>query len=214
MTTALVRSTTIPAYAQGSSNSLQANERGELLIAQALPRLTDLVRQGGSFVKLSDAVACVTAIPTTTAPHVFWNGEPAGGKTIVVEGLGWKCTTSAAAAARVGLAVCLNLTLSGSQPATADSATTVSTLNGKAYSGYLKSSHSVTVVDDIWWPIGDTVETALTATLPVHFYVPVEGKILIPPGGVLCVAAVATNATMAGKVALHFHQMQLTNSLS
>lgn len=54
---------------------LAVNNRGDLLVAQAMPPLVDLSRLGKTFQILSAAVDNLSAIPTTTAPHSLWNGE-------------------------------------------------------------------------------------------------------------------------------------------
>ena len=208
MTTGLVRVTTIPAYAQGSSQALAMTERGELLIAEALPRLADVVRQGGSFYKVTDAVAAVTAVPTTTAPHSLWNGESAGGPSYVVDRISWICTTSNAAASRFTMVAMLNKAAVASQPATADTATTVSTLDGSDYTGKALSSHTVTVVNDNWFQLGPSVETALSATVGASLEA--ECLFIVKPGYLLNVAIVAQSTTALGKVAFRLHKVQLT----
>jgi hypothetical protein len=215
MTTGYVRSTTIPAYAQGSSNSLQLTERGELLIAEGLPRLVDLVRQGSSWVKLTDEVACVNAaLPTTTAPHTIWNGEPAGGKTYIIDRLNWTCTTSAGAAGHFSMCCMLNAATAATQVATADTATAVTVLDGKAYSGNLKTSHTCTVVNDGWFTVGGVFETALTATVGCQLDVLLPTPVLLRPGGRFSVGVVAVNATAKGILSVFGHEIQLPVVLS
>jgi hypothetical protein len=215
MTTGYVRSTTIPAFGQGTMNPIMTTERGELLIASGLPAIADLVRQGSSFVKITDAVVCLNAaLPTTTAPHTLWNGEPAGGKTYIIERLNWTCTTSAGAASRFSMCCMLNLLTATAAPATADTATTVNVLNGKTYGGKLVTSHTVTVVNDGWFTVGPTYETALTATKGAQLDVVLPIPVLLRPGGLFSVGVVAVNATAAGVLSIYGHEVQLTVALS
>lgn len=196
--------------ADGMSEQPDINNRGESVVAQGLPERTEIVRLGGSFVKLSDAVACVTAIPTTAAPHYLWNGEPANGKSYVVDSLNWQCSTSAGAASMFSMLACLSILPVTAQPATADTAATVSTLNGRKYGGRAQTSHTVTIVDDKWWPLGLPFHSgALTATVGAQLEVPVNGLIIIPPGCGLSVAVLAVNTTALGRLAYRWHEVQL-----
>src|SRR5215472_8270195 len=64
------------------------NTRGDLVVAQSLPELTELVRLGNSYHVLSAATAALTAVPTTTSGHSLWNGEPATGKCYAIDSFG------------------------------------------------------------------------------------------------------------------------------
>ena len=78
----------------------------------------ELTRRGTTFGKLTDAVAAIaTAIPTTTAAHTLWNGEPIGGKCYIIDSLTWYCITSTGAASSFGMLACLNPTVVTAQPA-------------------------------------------------------------------------------------------------
>ena len=65
------------------------NNRGDHLVAQALPELTELVRLGDTWqVKLATGLAALTALPTTVAGISIYNGEPATGKCYIIEAFG------------------------------------------------------------------------------------------------------------------------------
>jgi len=195
---------------EGQEAYPQMTPRAELLVAQATPEFMELIRQGNSWQKLSDAVACVTAVPTTTAAHTLWNGEPAGGKSYVIQGLSWMCTTSAAAATKFGAVVQIDNSLYAAVPATADTAVAINSLNGKgAYSGRARSSHTVTVVDKGWMPLGGSIETALTATVGAALDIPINGGIILPPQMLLCVSVVAVNTTALGQLSFRWTELQL-----
>lgn len=197
--------------AVGAQEQLALDPFGGLVVSQGLPPLAELVRQGQSWYKVTDAENCVTAIPTTTAPHTFWNGNPTGGKSMVIDRLSWMCSVSAAAASMFSMVGMVNRFPLSAQAATADTATGVQGLAGSPpYTGGAKTSHTVTVVNDGWLPLSETFHSgALTATVGISLVVPVEGRIVLPPGYALSLAVLAANTTAEGVVGFAWHEMQL-----
>lgn len=210
-----VRNLSVPqSSGEGIAVAVQCNPRGEDLIAQALPERTELCRQGNSWVIRTAAVACVTAIPTTTAPASIWNGEPQGGLIYVIDNISWTCTTSAGAASMFGLLTCLNVQPLTSAPATTDTLV-ISSTNGRKYAGRAVMSHTVTVVDDGWVAWGNSGNTnALTATVGYSFQVPIEGQLILAPGFLLNLACIAVNTTAIGKFCVHYHEVNLPAKVS
>ena len=198
---------------QGSPNTprqLSVNPNGDLLVAQSMAALAELVRQGESWSKLSDEVACVTAIPTTTAAHALWNGEPQGGKSYIIDSLGWQCVTSAAAASKFAMMVMIDNKFYTAQPSTADTAVAIASRSGRgAYTGRAKSSKTVTVVDNGWMSVGNSIETALTATGGAQLEAVLNGSLILQPQQLLCVAVVAVNTTATGKVSFRWSEQQM-----
>jgi hypothetical protein len=205
----LARNQSVPQLFELQPTAAYTNSRGETLTAQSLPERAELTRLGNSWVIRTAAVACVTAVPTTTAPASIWNGEPAGGKSYVIDNIGWVCTTSNAAATMFGLLACLNVLPLASQPASTDTLA-ISSLNGRKYSGKAGMSHTVTVVDDNWVALGNAGNTnALTATVGYTLWVPIEGLIIVPPGYLLNLAVIAQSTTAFGKFMVQYHEVQL-----
>src|SRR5438094_10006293 len=67
---------------------LHCNSRGDVLVAQGIPPLAEVVRLGDSWqVKTTTGTAALTALPTTTPGLCLWNGEPTGimGKCYVID---------------------------------------------------------------------------------------------------------------------------------
>lgn len=206
----VVRGTQIDNFGQGTPQSPQITPRGESLVAQATAALQEYIRQGQSWSKLSDEVVCVTAVPTTTASFALWNGEPQGGKCYIIDSLAWVCTTSAGAASKFAMVVQLDSKLYTAQPATADTATGIFSRSGRgAYSGRAKSSKTVTVLDSGWMPVGNSIETALTATGGAQIEAQINGGLILQPQQLLCVAVIAVNNTAAGKVSYRWTEMPL-----
>src|SRR6266516_3396858 len=73
------------------------NNRGEQIIAQGLPELTELVRLGDSWqIPTTTAFAALTTEPTTVAALSLFNGEPATGKCYAIDSIGyWQRVTDA-----------------------------------------------------------------------------------------------------------------------
>jgi hypothetical protein len=63
-----------------------ANPRGDQIVAQALPELTEMVRLGQSWqVKTTTGIAALSALPTTVSHLGLYNAEPATGKVYVID---------------------------------------------------------------------------------------------------------------------------------
>jgi hypothetical protein len=173
--------------------------------------------KGIAFGKLTDAVATIaTAIPTTSAVHVLYNGEPTGGKTYALDLVTWYGITSAAAASAFGMLGCLNTTPLTTQPATADTLTAVTSMNGKVYAGFAATSHTVTVVDTGWWPM--PMETAFpgagTVTGGVVLTSKLEGRVLIPPKCIFAVSVTSVATTATGNLFFRWTEEQIINTTS
>lgn len=205
-----LRSLVVPTYTNESGPAtIGVDPRGAILASQDLPERAELARLGGTVIMRTDEVACVTAIPTTTAAHTLWNGESAGGKSYVIDRVTWTCTTSNAAASAFSLVAVVNKTATATVPATADTQAQTVYTTGKGYAGKAKTSHAVTVVDDVWFPIGISFVTALTATVGSQLDAPINGMIVLAPGYVMGVSCVAQSTTGKGKLAFWFHEVQI-----
>lgn len=205
-----IRSLVVPANTnEAQAGNIGVDPRGAMYVSQDLPERAELTRLGSSVIWRTDEVACVTAIPTTTAPHTLWNGEAAGGKCYVIDRLVWTCTTSNAAASSFSLLAVVNKAAATSKPSTADTQAQTVYSTGKGYAGKAVSSHAVTVVDDVWFPVGPTFTTALTATVGSQVEAFINGSIILAPGYVMGVACVAQSTTGKGKLAIYFHEVQI-----
>ena len=206
-----LRSLVVPTLTnEGQPAPLYVDPRGAVMVSQDLPERSAIARLGGTVIMRTDEVACVTAIPTTTAAHTLWNGESAGGKSYVIDRLTWQCTTSAAAASAFALVAVVNKAAATSAPSTADTQAQTVYTTGKGYAGKAKPSHTVTVVDDVWFPVGNSsTPSALTGTVGVSIDVDLRGMIVLAPGYVMGVSCVAANTTAKGKLSFWFHEVQI-----
>jgi hypothetical protein len=76
---------------------LHINTRGDQVVAQGLPELTELVRMGDSWqVATTTGQAALTALPTTTAGITIKNNESATGKCYAIDSFGsWEAVVDA-----------------------------------------------------------------------------------------------------------------------
>lgn len=195
---------------EGNPTILGVGPRGDALVSQDLPERSQIARLGSTVIMRTDSVACVTAVPTTTAAHTLWNGETTGsGKAYVIDRITWVCLTSAAAATNFSMQGVVNKTAAASVPATADTQAQTVYSTGRGYSGKARVSHTVTVVDDVWFPLGNTLVTALTTTIGHTLDVPINGEIILAPGYVMGVSIMAVNTTAKGTLCWWFHEVTL-----
>lgn len=186
------------------------NNRKEALMSQGLPERAEITRLGQSFaVTAANAVAAVTALPTTAAHLSMNNIEPAGGKSYVIDAVTLIVTTASGAAGSTVIAACVN---KGAQSAVATPDTVkINCLNGRAsYNGNAKFKTGVTITDDGWFVAGgDMAGNSGTTAVGSGMIVWLNGGIIVPPQGIVSFAQLAVNATQAGKLGVIWHEVQL-----
>ena len=190
------------------------NNRGDLVVTQSLPELTELVRLGDSWqVALSSGVAALTALPTTTAGLSLWNGEPATGKSYAIDSFGsWEAVIDATQADTTALFACNNVT-----PVTAPTNANLSirSLSGKIYGGKARTVSAATITNDGWFAHGAEAQAPLApAVAGANWKVneaKVRGLYLVPPGGMFNVQAVKAGAAAAAQqfFFIRYHEVQL-----
>lgn len=195
--------------AEQQAQGLQVNNRGELLVAGALPALASLVALGDSWeIHETADVAPIVAPPTTTAELTLWNGEPLGsGNVYVIDSVFAFVTVSSAAATALALLACLN---QGAKAAPTSGLTTFKSLSGRStYPGKAVCALAATVTDDKWHPIGNSVTTA-AAQIGAVIDVPVNGLYIIPPQRMFSLAVFAETATtIKVRCGLRWHEVAM-----
>jgi len=171
------------------------NMRGDMIVEQALPERTELVRMGKSYILIGTAVAPVAALPTTAAHLSLWNGEQDDGLSYVIDTVGAWTAVSAGAAINIGMCAQQNLGKISNPAGTL----VPKSLNGRAnYTGKGNGKASVTVTNDsAWHPVGVPLVSANTATLMMCVEYPVYGRYIVPPGGMFSVASLCNAAGSA-----------------
>jgi hypothetical protein len=202
---------------------LAVDPAGILLGAIAVPNKAANVRYGYSFLKKADAVNCISLTgwpPTTVAATSFHNLNTE--RSVVVDRITWTQTTASDAAGSILMVACLSQTAVTSQPATADTATGIVSLNcGVTNAGTASkvvSSHDVSIVDNGWFAVGSSGQDATATDIAKSIDCKINGLIILPPGHLLSFKladGTDTNivdpykTTTAGAITLFWHEMTL-----
>jgi len=213
-----IRGAFAPDYPEGAEDKqLQLNNRGELVVAQGLPDLAEIVRLGESYqIKTATAFAALTTEPTTTAALSLHNNEPGVGKCYVIESVAfWERVVDATQQNQIAIFGMVNpqggtMPSAGTQLA---SATSIKSLSGRsAYGGKGVIRVGATVTDDGWFPYGNTNPNAAAVAggaWRVHD-IPLRGLVIVPPGAAFSVHAAKIAATASQLHAvIRWHEVQL-----
>lgn len=192
-----------------TDQQLAVNNRGELLIAQALPPNVELVRLGNSWwTKLTTATAPVIVEPTTASLLSLWNGEPDTGYCYILDSIfGYKVANDASASGMLALAM-LNV---AKTTAPADAALAINSMIGRKAGQTLARTvvGASGLVNDGWQSIGYPSPSVPTATVSIGqgYDIDLLGKYIVRPGGYFhhsCLAAVATATSI--KLGVRWHE--------
>lgn len=190
------------------------NSRGDQIVAQGLPPLTELVRLGNSWqvtTLTASAVTAQSAKPTTTGGLLLWNGEPAAGLSYVIDSVA--CTEIVVDGTQsdcTALFVMLN-----KPPVTAptDAGLLIRSLSGRTYGGRARTLHAGSVTDDGWFPAGNSVAVAAAAAGSgwKQTDVNLNGMYIVPPGGAFNVAACKISGAGSNQClyTIRWHEVQL-----
>jgi hypothetical protein len=186
------------------------NTRGDMVIAQSLPELTELVRLGNSWHIIGAATAALTAVPTTTAGHSIWNGEPDNGKCYAIDSFGAvEIVTDATQQNSLALFAMMN---KGKITAPTDAALTVGSMSGRQYGGAVKTIAGASVTNDIWTPHGPSTPgaTAFAGAVWRVTEFQARGMYLVRPSGMFSIAVAKTVATASQiRYFIRWHEVQL-----
>jgi hypothetical protein len=188
------------------------NAKGEVLMAQGSAPLQELVRLGNSWYGkgVVTTAGLGQAVPTTAAASTLWNGEAAGGKSYVIQGVGYLADVSAGAAALLTIWAQPSIVATAAAPATAEAGVIRPLRFGKGtYGGGAIISQTVTVTDNGWLPLTTMNTAALTANKGIGGYIELNGLFIIPPGHHLAMHSSGTNTTMEVGYYYVWHEVQL-----
>jgi len=189
----------------------QATPRGEIIVVQGMPERAELVRMGNSWQgQLSTHVAPLAAVPTTTSGLTLYNGEPAGGKSYILEAAYAWCDTSIAATSVLALFGMLNST---KQSNVQTGALAIKSLNGKPnYGGKGTLTAGATVTNEGWLPVGNSQPSSGTTTVGLSVYAAMEGLFIVPPQCAFSLHALAEAAAGDVFLGLIWHEVQLSQN--
>lgn len=179
----------------GVQTPVQVNDYGDLLVAQGLPPYTEITREGGGYQAMSTAaVAALVVRPTTVAIATLWNGEPGGGRSLIIDAA-FIHNLVAVANSSFGIWLCVH---PEGMAAPTNDITVRNSLSGKpAGSGArVFFDNGATVLDDGWFPWGNSDHT-VTVTVPGgQLTAEVNGRIIIPPTAGLSLSVVASTTAV------------------
>jgi hypothetical protein len=175
--------------------SASADKQKNLLVAQGNPPYMELRRRGdGWTVQTATLLAPLVAIPTTVAALELYNN---GNRALVVSDL-FASHILATAAVQTHAIYAMVSTQKSSPTLTA---LKIHSLSGKplitsTVKGELVTGVGTTVIDNGWRPWGTLQNFNLAAATPGESWsVPVDGKLVLPPGASLCLHIVGALAT-------------------
>lgn len=205
-----VRETTVPNYADLDAKVPAINDRGELIVSQGLPERTELVRLGNSWtcsIATANAFTYVNAWPTTRAELVIYNGDPA--KSLVFDAA-WMVDISSAAAAQ-SKALIAQLALTGIAAPTDDTAQLIYSRSGRrSYGGYVKRALANTAFALAnKWEVLAVTNNVQAASIGAGLYTDMPSGWIVPPGGALCLAGVASTAAGTAIIGATWHEVLL-----
>lgn len=169
----------------------------DLLVAQGLPPYAEMTRQGGGWQSMATAaVAALVVRPTTVAMATLYNGESAGGCSLIMDAA-FAHNLVGTANSVYSIWLCVHPV---GMTAPTNDITVRNSLSGRPAgngSSLLRFDNGATVTNDGWFPWGFSEHTVTVTTPGGMLYVEIGGRIIIPPtaGISLHVVADVTGAT-------------------
>jgi hypothetical protein len=201
-------------YAEGHDEQAMINTRGEQIIVQGLPPLSQIVKAGNSYqASTTSAAAPVVAIPTTAALIGLWNGEPDNGKTYVIDSV--FCFTVASTAAQQANTILANISQAQIPTAIANTITPRPLRANMPYRGAARIAVGITLnaTDGVaanWFPIGSNGPLIAGATNNIGSCTDIDckGMFLIPPKGQFSLTVISSAATATSvQVGFRWHEL-------
>lgn len=204
-----VREASIPDYGAGATSQIAINDRGELLVAQALPPKAEIARLGRTWsctIPTGSAYTNVADMPTTRAELALYNGYATTGPTLVIDSVWFISLTSVTAAAGVTLIY----QVAGAAAALTDNtAILINSPVGLTYGGLAKRALAVTTMTANKWAALASAPAGAAASIGLGVVAQVDGAIQVRPGATLGLNAVIGTATGTSLIGVAWHEVQL-----
>ena len=208
-----VRATVRGGASSGSPVLLDANEKRELLIAQGMPPYAEMTRKGeGWSVQTATLFAPLVAIPTTAAALEIYNNHSTA--SLIVDTLFASQVMATAVVQTFAIYACV----STRKAAPTNTALDLFSSNGRAKitttaSGEVITGIGTTVVANGWRPWGPPQAWALAAATPGNsWHVPIDGRLIVPPGAALLLHVMGSLATASSfQVGASWYKETVTN---
>jgi hypothetical protein len=203
------------AATQGAEVQMNLNQRGDMLVARALPLYAEYTRMGNSWcvsTPTANAFTYVAAWPTTRAEVVLYNGEAGNGKIYVIDAV-WIYNITSMAAAQPMTLLAQMVPTTGTVP-TDNAAALKRSRSGKvSYNGKARAAIANTTAGqttNLWQVIGTSLVPSPTTNLGAAILVMLDGKFVVPPGSTFAVNAVAGTAAGTAIMGISWTEVQLT----
>lgn len=204
-----------PAGNDGAEITL--SQQLEVLIALGAAPWQETVRVGRSFfVNTTTAVASVVALPTTAVTLALYNNEPDGGRSYVID---WVGAINIVAGAATGQSeIIANLGQVRAAVPT-DAALAIKKMNGMGGGNVDSKARTIvggTALDadtgqaSRWFPLGPAVGKPGAVAVGPSIWVPVDGRIICPPGRYFALHTFSDIVTDTFQVFVGWHEKQLT----
>lgn len=200
-----VRVTSPAAYGSGSEQ-LEANRRGELMIAPAQLSKTELARLNDSWscqMATGSAFTFVANMPTTRAELVLFNNHAT--KSVIIDTAWCFALTSITAASSMTL---IYQVASISAP-TDDTAQLINSPLGKTYSGSTRRAVAQTTMTANKWAVLACAGAGAAASIGHGVFAEVNGGIILRPAYGLGLNVVVGTATGTGLIGVSWHEATL-----
>lgn len=197
---------------------LTLSQQLELLFAQGAAPYQELVRTGLAVkIGTAAAIAGVIALPTTAVMLGLYNNEPDGGRSMIID---WVAALNVASTAVATQAQILLLNGQVREAAPTDAALAIIKMNGLGTKPNVNVSSILnatalpanTGVAANWFPWGPVmIKTGVAATPGYGGQVPVDGRIITPPGRYFAMHVLSSvvGETFLAFVGFHMKQMNL-----
>ena len=166
-------------------------------ISAGMPSLLEMTRRGRHYATMAtSAVAGLVVRPTTVAALELYNGNAAGGASLIVNRLFTHHLVSTAV--NNGAVIYAMVTAAKVAPSSASLAIKNMTGRSATYGalggigGGVVNAVGTTVVDNGWFPYGPNYVGVNAATPGGGWEANVLGNIIVPPGSSLCVHVVSS----------------------
>ena len=203
----------------GNEIYLQANQAREGLNAQGDAKYTELTRTGRAFSwKSTTVVAAVTAIPTTAVNIAFYNTDPDGGRSMIIDAIFAEHTTNAGAALEQATIIGVLGQTRIISTTMADAGLIPRKMNGLGdtsdtcarVSIAAQTLDAVTGVAAGWIPLATSYTTTVASLPGGQLFAEIDGRLIIPPGRFFGLHVLAATVDTDFNMGMMWHERRLT----
>jgi hypothetical protein len=206
----------IDASALGDDEQMTLTGQLEQLVAAGAAPYREITRLGRTFYTgTTTAVASVVALPTTAVALALYNNDVDGGRSGVIDWVGAIGIVAGAATGQSEIIANLGQTRAA---APADQGLAIKKANGMGAGtpdSKMRTIVGGTALDAVtgtaanWFPLGPAVGKPGAVAVPGSIWVPVDGRIIVPPGRYFALHTFSDIVTDTFQVFVGWHEVQL-----